>query len=186
MFGLPDREGFLPSHTKQHQGDQIRGFGFLHDGATDQLLNFLKGGVFDNGEQPCPPGLGSEHGCEFNSGFVGIPNETVRQGLVDFMMEFESDIAPIVGQQVTLSADSTNANMQRLELLEQRAATPFVSKILGGKVFECDLIAKGIMEGKPVSYLYNENSSMYEPDKKMEPSLLKSKSELKHKPLVMR
>ncbi|MCW8879343.1 MAG: hypothetical protein OQK51_19995, partial [Kangiellaceae bacterium] len=72
MFGLPDREGFLPSHTKQHQGDQIRGFGFLHDGATDQLVNFLRGGVFDNGEEGCPPGASEIHGCEFNLGEIGI------------------------------------------------------------------------------------------------------------------
>ncbi|MGI9283206.1 MAG: hypothetical protein ACR2PX_26745 [Endozoicomonas sp.] len=31
MFGLPDRQGFMISPTRAHQGDQIRGFGFLHD-----------------------------------------------------------------------------------------------------------------------------------------------------------
>lgn len=164
MFGLPDRDGFLPSHTKQHQGDQIRGFGFLHDGATDQLINFLKGGVFDNGEAPCPEGLGVEHGCEFNSGFVGIPNETVRQGLVDFMMEFDADIAPIVGQQITLKQGATTAQLARLDLLEQRASTPFVSKVLGGNVNECDLIAKGLVNNHQVSYLYNSTASRYQPD----------------------
>ncbi len=50
MFGLPEREGFRPSITKEFQGEQIRGFGFLHYGATDLLFNFLGGGVFDNGD----------------------------------------------------------------------------------------------------------------------------------------
>ena len=167
MFGLPDRDGFLPSHTRRHQGDQIRGFGFLHDGATDQLLNFLKGGVFDNGEEPCSQDLTSDHGCELNAGLVGIPNETVRQGLVDFMMEFESDIAPIVGQQITLSEQSNTAHHNRLDLLEQRAATPFASKILGSNITECDLIAKGIINHQAVSYLYDHNTTVYQPDSKL-------------------
>lgn len=159
MFGLPDREGFLPSHTKQHQGEQIRGFGFLHDGATDQLVNFLRGGVFDNGEAGCPPDISSAHGCEFNEGFVGIPDEQTREGLVDYLMEFDNDLAPIVGQQITLNQVTTNqqtndAVTERIQLLRERAQTPFVSKILGGEVTECDLIARGRVAGESRGYLY--------------------------------
>jgi len=32
----------------RHMGDQIRGFGFLHDGAIDSVFNFLQAGVFLN------------------------------------------------------------------------------------------------------------------------------------------
>lgn len=166
MFGLPDREGFLPSHTRQHQGDQIRGFGFLHDGATDQLLNFLKGGVFDNGEMPCPKGLTNAHGCETNQGRIGIPDERTRQELVDYMMEFESDLAPIVGQQITLSIHANNeAVNKRLELLEQRAATSFVSYILGGQTRECDLLAQGIIDGQHRVFLYKPELQAYQSER---------------------
>ncbi|TQV87233.1 hypothetical protein FLL46_15240 [Aliikangiella coralliicola] len=171
MFGLPDREGFLPSHTKQHQGAQVRGFGFLHDGATDQLANFLKGGVFDNGEAPCPEGLSSSHGCDFNEGVVGIPDDTTRQGLVDFMMEFDSDLAPIVGQQMTLTFDYTLAMMERVELLQTRASTPFTSKILGGVVTECDLIVQGVIDGERRGFLFDSENQNFLTDRKDDESM---------------
>ena len=168
MFGLPDREGFLPSHTKEHQGDQIRGFGFLHDGATDQLLNFLKGGVFDNGELGCPEGADERHGCHFNAGEIGIPNEETRQGLVDYMMEFDNDLAPIVGQQITVNSATIELATLRMQLFEQRAKTPFVSKLLGGEVTECDLIALGVVANEKRGYFYDVTQQKYRSDKASE------------------
>ncbi|WDE14527.1 hypothetical protein H3N35_14550 [Thalassomonas haliotis] len=171
MFGLPDRPGFLPSHTKAHQGDQIRGFGFLHDGATDQLVNFLKGAVFDNGEAPCPQGLDERYGCHFNVGAIGIPDENTRQGLVDYMMEFDNDLAPIVGQQITLNRHAGEAVEQRVALFEQRAQIPFTSKILGGTVTECDLIALGNIDGYQRGYFYEPLSREYRSDSAAEEKL---------------
>lgn len=174
MFGLPDRKGFLPSHTANHQGEQIRGFGFLHDGATDLLFNFLKGGVFDNGEEPCEAGVSRAHGCEFNRGRVGIPNDTVRQGLVDYLMEFDNDIAPIVGQQITLHKASNDLAWQRFELLTERAESGFVSKVLGGAVNECDLIATGLMAGERKGFLYNPVEKLFIGDKQADEALNKA------------
>lgn len=174
MFGLPDRRGFLPSHTAEHQGEQIRGFGFLHDGATDLLFNFLKGGVFDNGDESCPEGASSIHGCDFNLGPVGIPNDNVRQGLVDYLMEFDNDIAPIVGQQITVASSSNDSVFDRLDLLLQRAETGFVSKILGGRVSECDLVAQGEVAGKRKAFLYNPLTMSFTPDKVSEADILKT------------
>jgi len=175
MFGLPDREGFLPSYTAEHQGDQIRGFGFLHDGATDSLFNFLSGGVFDNGNQTCAQtrgGVPNWAGCDFNDGQqVGIPNDTVRQGLVDYMLEFDTDLAPIVGQQITLTSGSTHAMKQRLGLLERRAKTPFTSKILGGNVTECDLVAQGKVNGEARGYLLDPSTNRYVSDRADEAEL---------------
>lgn len=165
MFGLPDREGFLPSHTKMHQGDQIRGFGFLHDGATDQLVNFLRGGVFDDGEQGCPPGVSAAHGCEFNQGFVGIPDEQTREGLVDYLMAFDNDLAPIVGQQITLSNVTASYVGTRLQLLLERAKTPFTSKILGGDVTECDLVVTGVIDEEKRGYLFIPSEEKFRSDK---------------------
>ncbi|TQF68145.1 hypothetical protein FLM44_19450 [Pseudoalteromonas luteoviolacea] len=168
MFGLPDRQGFLPSHTKEHQGDQIRGFGFLHDGATDQLLNFLKGGVFDNGEKGCPEGADERYGCHFNEGEIGIPNESTRQGLVDYMMEFDNDLAPIVGQQITLTEITLEAVKPRVLLFEQRASTPFVSKLLGGQVTECDLIVLGVVDNEQRGYFFDHVDKNYRSDRAFE------------------
>ena len=157
MFGLPNREYFLPSTTDAHQGDQVRGFGFLHDGATDQLFHFLQGAVFDDGATTCadldlPSGgrFGSVFGCDFNDGMdVGIPDDRTRQGLVDYLMEFDTDLAPVVGQQVTLHAANTAAANARIDLLLQRAATPFESFVLGVGATECDVVVKGLVDGEP-------------------------------------
>ena len=158
MFGLPNREFFLPSSTDAHQGDQVRGFGFLHDGATDKLFNFLQGAVFDDGATTCADlGLtagagryGNVFGCDFNDGMdVGIPDDAVRLGLVDYLMEFDTDLAPVVGQQVTLTASNDAAAGPRIDLMLRRAAAPFASFVLGVTVTECDLIVKGVVEGRP-------------------------------------
>ena len=167
MFGLPNREYFLPSTTDAHQGDQTRGFGFLHDGATDKLFNFLQGAVFDDGATTCadlglPPGgyFGSVFGCDFNDGMdIGIPGDAVRQGLVDYLMEFDTDLAPAVGQQVTLDTANGTAANPRIDLLLERAAAPFESLVLGGTVTECDLIAKGVVDGKPHGWVRLGNGS---------------------------
>ncbi|MCY4046172.1 MAG: hypothetical protein OXE99_14005 [Cellvibrionales bacterium] len=171
MFGLPDREGFLPSHTKAHQGDQIRGFGFLHDDATDLLFNFLKGGVFDNGELPCPPGADERHGCLFNQGVVGINNDQVRQSIVDYLMEFDSDLAPIVGQQITLDGGASAAVISRIALFEMAANQDFVSKILGGEVKACDLVATGIINNERKGFLYDPITKHYQSDNQTENTL---------------
>ena len=165
MFGLPNRGGFLPSITQEHQGEQIRGFGFLHDGATDSLFNFLSGGVFDNGQRNCAQdGYPDWAGCDTNEGNIGIPNDTVRQGLVDYMLEFDSDLAPVVGQQITLYPGATNAMRNRLAFLETRSGTAFVSKVMGGNVTECDLVARGVVAGNQRGYLYSPADNKYIPD----------------------
>lgn len=169
MVGLPDREQFLPSKTSEHQGDQIRGFGFLHDGATDQLFNFLGGAVFDDGETGCPAGVDSSHGCELAQGFVGIPGDEVRQSIVDYLMEFDTDLAPITGQQITLnSSNNTDPMKARLALLEQQAGSQFASKILGGQVTTCDLIGQGVVSGESRGYYFEASTQSYVPDRKDE------------------
>lgn len=163
MFGMPYHFGYRPTLTNQHQGEQVRGFGFLHDGATDLLFNFLGGRVFDNGDISCEQeNLPEEHGCDYNLKHVGIPDDSVRQGLVSYLMEFDSDIAPIVGQQITVTTQhKTQQVIQRIELLKQRAETPFVSKILGGRTRECDLIVNGVINNQRISLIYLVGKNHY-------------------------
>lgn len=186
MFGLPHRRGFLPSTTDAHQGDQIRGFGFLHDGATDKLFNFLQGGVFDDSESSCSDlgGLGSHFGCGFNDGAgpVGIPDDVTRQGLVDYLLEFDTDLAPVVGQQVTLSATNGAFVGPRIELLLSRAGATFSSAVLGGSVTDCDLIAKGVVGGQRRGALYDLVSGTFRPDRAGDPVL--TDAELRARALV--
>lgn len=132
-FGSPAIP-FATAPDTGHQGDQVRGFGFVHDGTVDLLAHFFTVRVF----QPT-----------LNSGFPLInPNQT-RRDVSDFMHAMDSDLAPIVGQQVTLSADAGQrlAAWPRIDLLIQRAKTPFVSKLLGGQVTECELVAHTVETG---------------------------------------
>jgi hypothetical protein len=62
-------------------------------------------------------------------------------------MAFDTDLAPIVGQQVTLTSTNSKVANPRIDLLIERAAAAFDSAILGGRVTECDLIVKGSVGG---------------------------------------
>ncbi len=107
-------------------GDQIRGWGFQHDGSIDTMKIFL--------DAPAAPG------------FFALTNQQ-KLDLEAFMLVFPSDLAPIVGQQITLTATNAAAVGPRIDLLIQRSGTPFVSLTLGGTVTECDLIVKGSVGG---------------------------------------
>jgi len=114
---------FGQSTSNTFTGDQVRGFGFLHDGSIDTISNFLKAGVF---------GL----------------NNTQEDQLEAFSLEFPSDLAPIVGQQITKNATNAAQSNPRINLLIQRSNANFNSFMLGGFVKECDVVVKGSVGGE--------------------------------------
>ncbi|MFW6067601.1 MAG: YncE family protein [Myxococcota bacterium] len=146
MFGMIDTP-FLNAGNNGHKGPQVRGTGFIHDGSVDTLFRFFQATVFNatGGDQ----------------GFQGGDPE--RRDMEAFMLAFPSDLAPIVGQQVTLTGDNADVAGLRIDLLLERAATPFVSKSLGGEVTECDLIAKVSADGRIRGYVYRSDGT-FEPD----------------------
>jgi DNA-binding beta-propeller fold protein YncE len=99
-------------------GEQIRGFGFSNDGAIDTLENFFKDPVF----------------------FFPAPADENRRRVVAFVLAMDSDLAPVVGQQVTWRPDSPPAIDARLQLLRERAAVTSPRP-------ECDLMVRGSIEG---------------------------------------
>jgi DNA-binding beta-propeller fold protein YncE len=139
-------------------GEQVRGTGFLHDGSIDTLFNFLEIGPF-------------------------ALNATQSRQLEQFMLAFPSDIAPAVGQQVSIGPGSpgscTSANCNacapgetacqdvsgRIVLLQQRASANFESWVLNGTtpVKECELIAKTVEGGVARGYL-RQSFDAYLPD----------------------
>jgi DNA-binding beta-propeller fold protein YncE len=127
-------------------GDQVRGYGFVHDGTSDTLAHFFTVRVF----QPT-----------LNSGFPVLNPDATRRDVSDYMHAIDSDLAPIVGQQVTLTASNTAAASPRVDLLIQRAKTAFVSKELGGAVTECDLIASVVEAGTRRGYVFDVASSSF-------------------------
>lgn len=123
MFGQagPDiiREPAILAPTPTpHLGDQVRGFGFLHDGSIPTLFNFFRvrfaaAPPFTFPDQPGRSG-----------------NQKVRE-LEAFLLAFPTGLAPVVGQQVTLVDSPTEFELDRLELLETRA-----------RAGDCDLVVR--------------------------------------------
>ncbi|MEO7110641.1 MAG: hypothetical protein ABI183_09400, partial [Polyangiaceae bacterium] len=116
-------------------GAQIRGTGFEHDGSVDTLFRFLQAVVFND------------------QGDVGFgTGDPQRRDVEQYLLAFDNDIAPVVGQQVTLRSDNGAAAGPRIDLLIARATTPFASKILGASAHECDLVARAVVGGKTVAF----------------------------------
>ncbi len=110
MFGLP-QVPFLGGADSGFSGDQIRGFGFLHDGSIPRLFDFFGATVF------------------------GLTDTQQRQ-MEAFALEFPSNMAPVVGQQVTRTFTNGSVANPRINLLVARAAAG-----------ECDVVVKGMIAG---------------------------------------
>jgi hypothetical protein len=136
MFGMLQNPNGVVEGPK---GPQVRGFGFLHDGIIDTLLHFVEGQVFN-------------------------VNASEEAALEAFMLAFDSDLAPVVGQQITLDAANAAVVGPRIDLLEARAGATFESLALGGTVTECDLVVKGTVGGVPRGWLYDPGTDAYDDD----------------------
>jgi DNA-binding beta-propeller fold protein YncE len=127
MFGVAFTLGSAPPDP--FLGDQIRGFGFNSDGTIPTLFQFSTG--FD--VQIANP--------------VGIPRTPegtlAKRNMEQYMLAFESNLAPIVGQQVTLTAGNAAVAGSRIDLLKARADAG-----------ECELVAKGRVWGEELGFLY--------------------------------
>jgi hypothetical protein len=160
MFGSsPDT--LQPGTLILQQGpatDQVRGFGFQHDGALGQLEHFFTAQVFIkattpvnlNGStvSPNPFGIPFVDLNALASGqvvFVEDGGFALRHSIVAFMMAFDSNHAPIVGQQITMTSSNTATSGPRLDLLEARA-----------NAGECDLVGKSSTAvGPNAGFLYS-------------------------------
>ena len=85
-------------------------------------------------------------------GFFALTNQQ-KFDLEAFMLAFPTDLAPIVGQQITLTSTNATAVNPRIDLLKTRSTTAFTSLVLGGAVTECDLIVKGSVGGAPRAWV---------------------------------
>jgi len=132
MFGIAPHPGF-PNTDYSEMGEQVRGFGFLHDGSMDTLFRFHHGPSFQvdfphNGPDGIP---------------LGTEGEIQRRQLEQFLLAFPTGQAPVVGQQITLTARSSAAVGARVHLLRRRADAG-----------DCDLVAKTRISGDEVGFVY--------------------------------
>ena len=145
MFGFP-RVSFFNNSTNGFQGDQVRGFGFTNEGNVDTLFRFFNAVVFNP---------------QINSGFPLINPDATSRNVEQYVLAFDTDLAPVVGQQVTLTSTNASTAGPRINLLEQRAAAQFVSKVLGGSTTECELVAKVVVNGVPKGFLFDPASGTF-------------------------
>jgi hypothetical protein len=147
-FGSPENPGFLGGDNG-FKGDQVRGYGFLNDGSLDTVFRFV-------------------HGISFSEIFngpnsVSIPEgpqgELQRRQLEAFILAFPTNMAPVVGQQVTLTAASSAAAGARIDILRQRADAG-----------ECDLVAKTEIFDLEVGFLYI-GSGLFRSDRRALPPI---------------
>ncbi|HEX6903335.1 MAG TPA: beta-propeller fold lactonase family protein [Thermoanaerobaculia bacterium] len=132
MFGNHENPGF-PGGDNGFKGDQVRGFGMLHDGSVDTVFRFVHGISFSE--------LGN--GPNSNSFPDGPAGDVQRRQVEAFLLAFPTNLAPAVGQQITLTASSPAAVSARVNLLRQRADAK-----------ECDLVAKTRISGDEAGFLY--------------------------------
>ncbi|MFI5366477.1 MAG: hypothetical protein ACHQ4J_12730 [Candidatus Binatia bacterium] len=146
MFGTPNTQfADIPPAAAQYQGDQIRGFGFLHDGSMATIFDFLRAREFT------------------------ITDEQ-RHNFEEFVLAFDTTFAPIVGQQITLTSGNAAVAGPRIDLLIARAKTDF--DLFGQPhAKECDLVAKAVVSGRARGYLLNPASGKFQSDRAAEPAL---------------
>ncbi|HET7503181.1 MAG TPA: hypothetical protein VFK02_19310, partial [Kofleriaceae bacterium] len=132
MFGNAEHPGILPGDN-DFTGDQVRGFGLLHDGEIDTVFRF-------------------HHATSFSVLFTGPGNgglplgpeaDVERRQLEAFVLAFPTNLAPIVGQQITLTAGAPASALARARLLRERADAG-----------ECDLVAKTAIAGVEAGFVY--------------------------------
>ena len=146
MFGTPSVQfASPPLAQRQHQGEQVRGFGFLHDGSIATLFDFLHANVF-------------------------ALSDDQRRDLEQFILAYDTTFAPIVGQQVTLTSANAAAVGPRIDLMIARAQTSFVL-VDQPDARECDLVVKAVVGGEARGYLLNPVSGQFQSDRAAEPAL---------------
>ena len=144
MFGMANTPGLDGIFT--NTGDQVRGFGVLHDGAIDTVQRFLNPTTFS----------------------LSVAE---RQNLHAFIMAYDTDLPPMVGQQITRTSSNGGTVDPRIDVLLTAANTAYVSKLLGPGARQCDVIVKGTVAGQARGYLRDLGSSQFRSDRATEPLL---------------
>jgi DNA-binding beta-propeller fold protein YncE len=150
MFGLkngpviPTNDAFL--------GDQVRGFGFNHDGSIPTIFDFVSA-VSD--------GLGFNQSPTTPGGFLpGPAGELQKRQIEDFQLAFDSNLAPIVGQQTTLTKWNGLVVAGRINLLIDRA-----------RAGECDLVVKGGSNHGEKGFFYDVATNRFIGNRDSDPPL---------------
>lgn len=152
MFGAIPQSGTVLGQNVEFPSSgpadlpQVRGFGYTHNGSVDSLESFTGGNLFS---------------------YPGNRANAINR-ISKFMLVFPSELAPVVGQQVTL--DSTNSGVvgSRIDLLMQRSQV-FQANPVSAQQRECDLVVHGVVAGNQRGWLFNATTLQFDPDYPVEP-----------------
>ncbi len=158
MFGMPHVPSPLTGfgfNAGDHvaTGDQVRGVGFTHDGSVDTVFRFLQRQGFNRS-------AGNPGGFPVEAG-----GDVLRRQVEAFVLAMDTDLAPIVGQQVSATATTFEDDtvIARIALMEARAAAG-----------DCDLTVKGVHEGAARGWLYDAAAGAFRSDREAEPPVRES------------
>jgi hypothetical protein len=125
MFGMAHTPRVPLAGDYEHKGEQVRGFGFFHDGSFDTPFRFLELNVFNF-------------------------TVTEERDVEAFILVSNSDMAPMVGQQITKSPASPAAVDARIDAMLAAASTPYPTKMLGAHATQCDVVVKGVVAAEQI------------------------------------
>lgn len=120
-------------------GPQVSGFGLLHDGSFDSVVNFLRLDVF------------------FFPGNSEAEKDLIRRQLHEYIIAFDTGMAPAVGRQLTVGGAASAGERDWLALLMARASAG-----------DCDLIARGWEDNELRGWLYRQGA--FQGDRRGEPA----------------
>ena len=136
----------------------VRGFGYQHDGADATVDMFLTAFVFIQATSdvtfqgillpPNPYGIPLfQAGPLDPSQGLSVPGYELRQEIASFVLAFDSNMFPIVGQETTLTSEDASAVAARIALLESQASAG-----------NTDLIARGSFFGRDIGFTYQNGA----------------------------
>ena len=141
--------------------DGVRGFGYQHDGATASVEQFLSAFVFVqttvpvnfggiNNIPPNPYGIplaaDPSDPLNFAKGF-STQGFALRRALASYVLAYDTNMFPVVGQQATLTVSNGASVATRLALFEAQAASA-----------STDLVVRGNVGGRDRGFVYSKGS----------------------------
>ncbi|KPJ94378.1 MAG: hypothetical protein AMJ53_05370 [Gammaproteobacteria bacterium SG8_11] len=116
-----------------HMGDQVKGFGYTQEGAADTMFRFHNtNGFLPRAPAPFPGSVTPLDPGNGNALDISPEGMEIRRNLEQYLMVFDTNFFPIMGQQVTLSENNNKEGVKsRIKLLMDRADRG-----------ECELIAR--------------------------------------------
>ncbi|HJQ30977.1 MAG TPA: DUF4214 domain-containing protein [Pyrinomonadaceae bacterium] len=149
LRGIYQKAGMQKPAAGQPRTEQLTGFGFMHDGAFDTIVNFTK--------QP---------------DFIGFRNDDERRDIEAFLLSNDTVIAPAVGLQVTVNAENKTSPdvLARVQMLVQQAQPISVPNVTAPFPGNCDVVARGLFRGRQRGFLQTGGGN-FQPDSASEASL---------------